>query len=477
MPPTGEVLRFDLPPAAAVSNLTGPVTGIHRLVARPPTESTATVIDTQDHRLLDWGVELSRVAETGQWVLRAPRWAPPLEPEVMSPQAEDELPPELAGVLVPFRRGAILGPKLDVVTKRRRFSLTADDGTVIGELSDQRVAVSSYAGRVSAHRTVLLRALGLNPDQVQAIGAAFSAAGGVAVEDVQPLAQRLGLAHHTQRRSALSARGVIDDFVAAQFESRWRSLLLADLTARTGSGNDAELRAGLEALRNELSGLQPLLDTDWVRSGRRLVDAALADNTRPLQHTERWLRILDLVAQGSSEPPLPSVTGRTTGPVLAQELEAVVQTLMDQCRTLEQYSDDSRWVRANQVAGRAWALSVLARDVFGKPAKQLRKNLEPVVSALAGTVRPDDSTLTHDLHGLSTAEVFEAGRAYERAMLSVDYARENFVRDWPGLWERLRNRIIRPRVPHTQAQAAVPASGVAPGETSESSDVPVGEDR
>ena len=48
--PGGEVLRFDLPPTAAVANLTGAATGIRRMVARPPAESTATVIDTETGR-------------------------------------------------------------------------------------------------------------------------------------------------------------------------------------------------------------------------------------------------------------------------------------------------------------------------------------------------------------------------------------------------------------------------------------------
>ena len=135
--PGGEVLRFDLPPTAAVANLTGAATGIRRMVARPPAESTATVIDTADHRLLDWGIELSRIVETGQWVLRAPGWVPPLQAETVSPQAEDELPPELADLLVPFRRGGILGPKLKVETLRRRFSLAGDDGVPFGELTDE----------------------------------------------------------------------------------------------------------------------------------------------------------------------------------------------------------------------------------------------------------------------------------------------------------------------------------------------------
>jgi hypothetical protein len=157
------------------------------------------------------------------------------------------------------------------------------------------------------------------------------------------------------------------------------------------------------------------------------------------------------------------VAGRITGPVLAQELEALVQTVLDQCRTLAPYSDDARWVRARQVTARALALSTLARDVFGKPAKQLRRCLEPVVDALSGTIRPDPASLTRDLHNLSTAEVFEAGRAYERTVLTVDYERQNFVRDWPAWGERVRARMIRPRVPHVRPTPVEPL--VEPVET------------
>ncbi len=111
-----------------------------------------------------------------------------------------------------------------------------------------------------------------------------------------------------------------------------------------------------------------------------------AGRPRPLQRTERWLRILDLLAPKAR----PSRRCRRwpagiTGPVLAQELEALVQTVLDQCRTLAPYSDDARWVRARQVTARALALSTLARDVFGKPAKRLTAGcLEPIVDALDG---------------------------------------------------------------------------------------------
>jgi len=445
-----EVLRFDLPATAAVANLTGPATGIQRLVARPPRESTATVIDTADHRLLDWGVELYRIAETGQWTLKTPGWEPTLPAEQTSPEAEDEIPAEMADVLVPFRRGGILGPKLRVVTLRRRFSLLDAEGRSRGELSDERVQVFNHSGELASYRNVTLRAEHPSADQLQALTAAFIGAGGSVVDSFDTLATRLGLTHHVQRRSALSARVPIEEFVGAQFESRWRRLLRDDLTVRTSGSDDADLRAGITAFRNELAGLEPLLRDDWVQAGTQLLAAALADD-RPLQHSQRWPRILDLLAHASTQPPLRQIAGRITGPVLAQELEAVVQTLRDQCRTLDPYSDDARWVRADQVAGRALALSTLARDVFGKPAKQLRKNLETIAGALRSTVRAEVAGGGRDLHGLTTAEVFQAGRAYERAMLSVDYAREQFVREWPLMWDRLRVRVIRPRVPHAVA--------------------------
>lgn len=178
----------------------------------------------------------------------------------------------------------------------------------------------------------------------------------------------------------------IGDYVRAQFESRWRRLLRADLEARTGSGDDGALRENVAALLQELVGLEPLLDADWAEQAKQHAEAA-SETTRPLQHTQRWLRILDLLATASTSPPVRVAAERLTGPVLAQELEAVVQTLLDQCRTLEPYSEDARWSRAHQLAGRAVTLSMLARDVFGKPAKQLRKHLSPISEALAHTLR------------------------------------------------------------------------------------------
>ncbi len=439
----GEVLRFDLPVTAVVSGLTGPATGIHRLVGRPPAESTATVIDTADHRLLAWGIELSRVAETGRWTLRAAGWEPLLAAERTMPQAEDDLPQEFATQLVPFRRGGILGPRLQVASRRSRFSLADDAGRPLGDLVDERVRVDWRSGEPLEHRTVTLTPAEPLGD---AVVAAFEAVGGTRLDAYPALAERLGLARHSSHGLRRSAAAPIDDFVSGHLHAHWRALLRADLTARAQGGDDAELRAAVRSLRQLLRALQPLLAADWLTGGQRLLDAALAD-PRPVQQTERWLRILDLIAEGTAAPPLPQVAGRITGPVLAQELEAVVRTMRDLCRTLDSYSDDARWTRANLVAERAWALSTLARDVFGKPARRLRKRLGSIAAALRGTVRPDAGELTRDLRDLTSTEIFEAGRAYERALLSVDYARDQFVREWPKLWDDLRSRVIRPRVP------------------------------
>ena len=185
------MLRFDLPPTAAVANLTGAATGIRRMVARPPAESTATVIDTADHRLLDWGIELSRIVETGQWVLRAPGWVPPLQAETVSPQAEDELPPELErpyeslGLDPPravltldkvestgIAREAIIefgdpnGDGTVAVRRRDRFEHTvfnvpeADVARVVGADARQFLALTLFPQNVATMSEVTIRAGG-----------------------------------------------------------------------------------------------------------------------------------------------------------------------------------------------------------------------------------------------------------------------------------------------------------------------------
>lgn len=458
----GEVLRFELPLTAVVNGLTGPATGIHRLVGRPPTESTATVIDTADRRLLAWGLELSRVAETGRWTLRAPDWEPVLPRERTMPQAEEDVPPELAVLLVPFRRGGILRPALEVASVRRRFSLIDGDGGTRGELIDERVRIEQRPGQLQAFRTVTLTMTGpVDETSRDAVLAAFDAAGATALGRLAGLADRLTPVHSLPADDAATPRMPIEAFVGRELQARWRGLLRADLTARITGGTDAGLRDGVRAFRRELAALGPLFAGDWLAAAERQLDVALVD-PRPLHHTERWLRVLDLLAEAVTEPPLPLVTGRLTGPVLAQELEAVVRTMRDQCRTLDRYSDDVRWARAAQVAGRALELAILSRRVFGKPARRLAHRLSAIVSPLEATVRPDPGTLARDLHGLTAAEIFEAGRAYERTMLAVDYAREQFVREWPGLWHKLRTRVIRPRAPRRRPVSAVEAAQPGP---------------
>ncbi|MFT3971125.1 MAG: hypothetical protein QM695_12825 [Micropruina sp.] len=458
----GEVLRFELPPSTVVADLAGPATGIQRLVGRPPVESTATVIDTPDRRLLSWGLELSREVETGRWTLRASGWKPVLPAERTMPQAEEDVPSELAVLLVPFRRGGILGPVLEVATVRRRFSLVGGAGGTLGELIDERVRLEQYQGRLQAFRTVTLSTPGpVEPGVRSAVVAAFEAAGGTLVDRTPALADRLQLAGYRPDGGAASPRMPIEVFVRDRLHAHWRGLLRADLIVRTTDGTDAELRDGVRALRAELDALGALFAADWLAGAERQLDAALAD-PRPLQRTERWLRILDLVAQGVTEPPRPQVAGRITGPVLAQEIEAVVRTMRDQCHTLDRYSDDLRWARADQTARRALTLARLSRGVFGKPAKRLSRRLAAIATPLDTTVRPDPAALARDLHGLTATEIFEAGRGYERTMLAVDYARERFIREWPELWHKLRTRVIRPRVPHDRTGPAEPMANDLP---------------
>ncbi|QLQ14783.1 MAG: hypothetical protein HZY73_02500 [Micropruina sp.] len=78
------------------------------------------------------GVALGRIAETGQWVLRAPGWQPMVPVDQESEAAEDELPLDFATTVLPFRRGAVLAPQFTVVRRRHPFHLVDAEQRVLG---------------------------------------------------------------------------------------------------------------------------------------------------------------------------------------------------------------------------------------------------------------------------------------------------------------------------------------------------------
>lgn len=441
MEPTPGVLRFDLPFGAVVPALVGLATGVHRLVARPLVESTSTVLDTPDLRLLSWGVALGRIAETGQWVLRAPGWQPMVPVDQESEAAEDELPLDFATTVLPFRRGAVLAPQFTVVRRRHPFHLVDAEQRVLGELSDERATVTGRDGRATTFRNVTLVVRHLTEPQLAALEAILSGAGARRVDQFATLGERLGV---VRTAGTVRPTAPIEQFVAGRLWLRWRSLLAVDLAVRTSGAADDAVRAQVAALRGELAGLAPMLAPGWLERAGTLVDAVLGEQSRSILNGERYRRLLDLLAEASSTPALDQVAGRQAGPVLAQELESAVQALCDQCRTLTEFGDDARWARAARRAQGAVALAEVARPVLGKPARTLAKRLRTIAAALAPTVRPAEAGRARDLQGLSAAEIFDAGRTYERMLGVVANARTQFAADWPELWRRLRPEVIHP---------------------------------
>lgn len=279
MEPTPGVLRFDLPFGAVVPALVGPATGVHRLVARPLVESTSTVLDTPDLRLLSWGVALGRIAETGQWVLRAPGWQPMVPVDQESEAAEDELPLDFATTVLPFRRGAVLAPQFTVVRRRHPFHLVDAEQRVLGELSDERATVTGRDGRATTFRNVTLVVRHLTEPQLAALEAILSGAGARRVDQFATLGERLGV---VRTAGTVRPTAPIEQFVAGRLWLRWRSLLAVDLAVRTSGAADDAVRAQVAALRGELAGLAPMLAPGWLERAGTLVDAVLGEQSRSI---------------------------------------------------------------------------------------------------------------------------------------------------------------------------------------------------
>ncbi|MFZ1410969.1 MAG: hypothetical protein WAS07_05910 [Micropruina sp.] len=452
MSPSRSLWRLELPYTAVIDTLEHADLDLSLRALRDSLHTyatTDTVIDTADHRLLAWGLQLSRTAETGEWHLKARGWEPVL-PEEQSVLAHDEeLPGEFAALVHPFRRSGLLGPRLTVDSRHFGFALINSRGRTLAELADARVTVRVGTRGANQYRQVNITNRALSRDQLEYVLGVFVRAGATPVSVFPSLPERLGVViEHTGLD--VDEQSPIDDFVGELFRVGWRRLLFADLPRRlpAEAGQSTppdQLRAALQALHDSLGGVAPLLRPEFTERFGGDLAALLADRgQRSIRLSERYFRMLDSLAEARDRVPLQIDPRRATGPVLRQEIEAAVQVVHDLCSGLDDHALDLRWERAKVAIDRAAALVHLSRQVLGKPARTLGNRLAEVAALLDACITVDPRGLAKDLQGLSAAEIFDAGREYERAVLSVSYARRDFVDRWPALWRRLRRRVLRP---------------------------------
>ncbi|WP_197430149.1 hypothetical protein [Auraticoccus cholistanensis] len=462
--PDGAARRyFELPFAVPGQRLVRPDLGLVSMVSRGPEHSyelDVTILDAADLRLTRAGITLAhRVADGhGEWYLAAPAWAPLLPEETVEPMLDSDLPPQIAELVLPFRRQAALQPVAALHCERAAFSIRGPERRTRAVVHDDRVTVRRGGVTVSRYREVTLQPVDLNRKQLGWLTETLQAVGGTRVERLPSPGSRLGVpASGLDRwsRTGWDTGTDLEGFVTALVASRLREWLVADLSLRTGSTDSAgDLTEVLSGLRGELRGLGAALDPTWLDevdeeldwlvaelggavpaagAGREQLTAVLAG--------QRYLHLLDLVVQASLVPRLGRGAESPASEALGRSVRAAAEELIKAGRRLGPSSPPVDWVAMGALVEQAHAATLVARRNLPGWARKVDKRLRRVSDLLPGCVDPQLETIEHSVEDLGPQQAFAAGRRYEQLLTAQSRARRELLARWPQLENKLRTAI------------------------------------
>jgi CHAD domain-containing protein len=231
-------------------------------VAREPTRTLATYLDTDDFRLARAGVTLAHRTGEG-WTLTLPG-ADGLEfgGDVRRPA------PEAIDLVLAYTRSAPLAPQARLRTLRRVLELRDGEGALLGEIRDDEVSVLD--GRRIAAR---FRELGVElhdgaPRGLRArVAGALREAGAGAAEQTPRLVRALGPKAKEAADLAVSDGAVetAGELVARALVSSVARLVEHDPVVRQDSDIEGvhQMRVATRRLRSDLRTFAPFVDADW----------------------------------------------------------------------------------------------------------------------------------------------------------------------------------------------------------------------
>lgn len=266
-------LRFQLP------DLSGILPGVVA-TRMPDAKLQAIYIDTEDLRLMRWGLTLRHRrdtvggsgAECG-WTLKLPvdaHGVALVRNELTWPGPFGPIPAEVLSLVRAHARTARLAPVAKLVTERHRVELRDGDGRKLAEVDDDVVSVMDGRRLAARFRQVELEVSDDAPDEQldQALGV-LTAAGAVAGDDRPKVVRAIG------PRASLGPDVVIPDLdgtssvgsvVAAAIAAGVTRIIRHDPGVRLGDDPEHvhQARVGTRRLRSDLRTFWRLLDRDWA---------------------------------------------------------------------------------------------------------------------------------------------------------------------------------------------------------------------
>jgi len=459
--------RYDMPYTSPSPRLVNSELGLHNLVARAGHNAAysidVTLLDSPDHRLIRSGVLLAhRVLDgRGEWFMDAPDWQPLLPEDRIEPMGDADLPDEFADLIRPLRRRATLGPVAALRCERREFALRDDQGATLALLRDDKVTVRRGGLTTARYRQVLITPVGTGLDEHQLawLDRAFGQSGANRVPKFPRLVTRLG-APATGPTDIPEPRpfdpaAPFSRFVSQLLALRLRRIVEADLAIRGGDHAGATRLAGhAAALRLELKGLSVVLDPDWVEDLYDELDWIVVESEPARDHdaatyahlvhrlrSERYLTMLERLVSAVRSPQLadsPSISrpgGRPTAEVLTELRSTAVNRFRRSADALTIDAPDEQWSEALRALGQLQWVA----DLTGQLLTEQTERTEPLTQALTKprrlltAVQQDQSRVAEtvaSVAGLTAAEAFAAGRAYEQQVAVQRQVRALFLSQW-----------------------------------------------
>jgi len=414
-------------------------TGIARVERRPAVQVHAVYHDTEDLRLIRWGVTLRRRAggpdEGWHLTLDVDGSGAAMDEEMRLPLDAGEpgrVPPEMADVVTALARRHPLVPVATLHTQRSAYVLHDADDLPVAELVDDVVSIMDGEVVAGRFRELQIRSLGQDPgalDPVIDLLMAHGAIAGTTSKAVSALGPAAKGAPDVAEATSVSPDDPAGDAVHAHLLTHVHRFLLQDMRVRRDLPDSVhQMRVAARRLRSGLRVFSPLVDPDWSRHLRdelgwaaselglsrdsevllaRLdahadelgdedaatihshvdplmqakVDAGRAEALEAMR-SERHLALLDALVDAAANPKLTEAAATPARDVLPPLFDKAWRKLAREVKALTLDGPSDEWHETRITAKRARYAAEALVPVFGAPAKGLATSLSNVTEQL-----------------------------------------------------------------------------------------------